>query len=139
MGYEPIKRAVYYASRLISAQKHQIFEHEDYDKIRKVYSIWIQMDVPKERRNTVIRYRIAEDSIFGDYRDAKRYYDLMTVVMVGMGDPNDEKAKEYPILRMMDVLFSDIMSEQEKKRILGGEFGVPMTEVVDTEVVNTLR
>ena len=37
-GYPIEKRAVYYCSRLISAQYGTIFAHSEYQKLRKVYS-----------------------------------------------------------------------------------------------------
>jgi hypothetical protein len=44
--YPLLKRAVYYASRLISSQKGTEFINSDYDKIKKVYTIWICMESP---------------------------------------------------------------------------------------------
>ena len=44
--YPLLKRAVYYASRLISSQKGTEFTNSDYDKIKKVYTIWICMESP---------------------------------------------------------------------------------------------
>ncbi len=43
-GYPLIKRGIYYASRLISAQRGTVFYKEDYGKLQKVYSIWICID-----------------------------------------------------------------------------------------------
>ena len=40
-GYPLTKRAIYYCSRMISAQHGSIFTKSEYGKIRKVYSIWI--------------------------------------------------------------------------------------------------
>ncbi len=40
-GYSLLKRAIYYCSRLISAQKNVEFTGSDYDGIQKVYSIFI--------------------------------------------------------------------------------------------------
>ena len=39
-GYPLTKRAIYYCSRMISAQHGPIFKKSEYGKIRKVYSIW---------------------------------------------------------------------------------------------------
>ena len=40
-SYPLTKRAIYYCSRMISAQHGPIFTKSEYGKIRKVYSIWI--------------------------------------------------------------------------------------------------
>ncbi len=38
-GYSLLKRATYYASRMISSQRGRDFHGDEYDKIRKVYTI----------------------------------------------------------------------------------------------------
>ena len=40
-GYPLTKRGIYYGSRMISAQYGTEFQNMDYDKLKKVYSIWI--------------------------------------------------------------------------------------------------
>ena len=62
VGYPVIKRAIYYCSRLISSQYNSEFEGPKYQEIKKVYSIWIVMNPPKERENTITRYRIVEEN-----------------------------------------------------------------------------
>ena len=49
-GYPLIKRALYYVSRLISAQHGTEFTHGHYEKIKKVYSIWICSQPPETAR-----------------------------------------------------------------------------------------
>ena len=48
-GYPIIKRALYYCSRMISSQYGSEFTETHYEKIRKVYSIWICPNPPKKR------------------------------------------------------------------------------------------
>ncbi|MGN0950892.1 MAG: hypothetical protein ACI4OH_09195, partial [Mitsuokella sp.] len=40
-GYPLLKRALYYCSRMISSQYGTVFTKSHYEKIQKVYSIWI--------------------------------------------------------------------------------------------------
>lgn len=47
LKYPLTKRAVYYGSRLISAQHGTVFTKSDYQKLRKVYSIWICVNPAK--------------------------------------------------------------------------------------------
>lgn len=35
------RRGIYYAARLITSQKGTVFKNDDYNAIKKVYSIWI--------------------------------------------------------------------------------------------------
>lgn len=37
LHYKLIKRAVYYAARLISSQKEKEFKNDDYDNIKKIF------------------------------------------------------------------------------------------------------
>ena len=46
LGYALLKRAIYYASRLISSQKETEFTGSSYDDLNKVYSIWLCTDSP---------------------------------------------------------------------------------------------
>lgn len=46
-GYPLIKRGIYYCSRMISAQYGTEFTKSHYEDIKKVYSIWICMNPPK--------------------------------------------------------------------------------------------
>lgn len=77
-----MKRAIYYCARMISSQKKDIFENSKYDDIVKVYSIWLYMNPPKERRNSITRYSIKEESLIGNVKEIVENYDLMSVVNV---------------------------------------------------------
>lgn len=123
--YPLIKRGIYYGSRMISAQKNRVFTNRHYEKIRKVYSIWIQMNVSKARANTITRYRIVEENVVGGVKEKESNYDLLTVIMLGLG--NAEGALEEPILRLLDVLLSISTKPEEKKRILERDFDIKMT------------
>ena len=63
VGYPLIMRAIYYCSRMISAQYGTEFVHEEYQNIKKVYSVFICMDPPKNRRNSITRYRLTEENL----------------------------------------------------------------------------
>ncbi len=41
LGYHISNRIVFYMCRMVSAQKNVEFFHSDYDKLKRVYSIWI--------------------------------------------------------------------------------------------------
>lgn len=123
--------AIYYASRMISAQKNRMFVKSHYEKIRKVYSIWIQMNVGEEKANTITEYSIAEKNVVGAVKETKRDYDLLTVIMLGLG--NADEATDKPILRLLDVLLSAETKPEEKKEVLEEDFDIPMTEVIREE------
>ena len=131
-GYPLIKRGIYYCSRMISAQYGTEFTEAHYDGIKKVYSIWICMNPPKSRRNTITRYYIAEDNLVGEVKETKSHYDLMAAVMICLGEPGDENYSG--ILRLLDVLFSVETNPKEKGQILENDFSIKMTQSIESEV-----
>lgn len=64
-GYPIVKRGIYYCSRMISSQDGVEFADSHYEKIKKVYSIWVCVNPPKYRKNTIARYTIREESLVG--------------------------------------------------------------------------
>ncbi len=124
--YPLIKRAIYYVSRLISAQKNKVFVNKHYEKIRKVYSIWIQMNVSGTKANTITKYRINEENVVGEVKEIEANYDLLTVIMIGLGKP--EQALDEPILRILDVLLSTDTKPDKKKEILQNDYDIAMSK-----------
>ena len=117
---------------MISAQYGTEFTKGEYGKIKKVYSIWVCMDPPKNRRNTITQYSIQEKHIIGDAVEQVRNYDLMSAVMICLGDEDD---KNYGgLLKFLEVLLSEEKSPETKKEILETEFDVPMTQTLESEV-----
>lgn len=133
-GYPLLKRAIYYCSRLISSQYGTEFIHAQYGKIKKVYSIWLCANPPKDHRNTITRYRMTEENMVGAVKEPVQHYDLLTVVVLCLGGP---KSENYGgILKLLDVLLSSEVRYTEKQRILRQEFDLAMTQTMETEVQN---
>lgn len=61
-GYPLVSRAIYYCSRLLSKQMNAPdgFQHFDYDKIKKVYSIWICIQHAREKDDATNVYSFVE-------------------------------------------------------------------------------
>ena len=60
-GYPIVKRNLYYCCRLVSSQYGTEFTNSHYEKIKKVYSIFICMNPPNYRKNTINQYSIQEE------------------------------------------------------------------------------
>ena len=131
-GYPIIKRNIYYCSRMISAQYGTEFTNAHYEKIKKVYSIFICMNPPKNRKNTINKYSIKEDNVVGNTKEEKENYDLLTAIMLCLGDPEEKIDSE--ILRLLEVLLSSKRTVEEKKQILEKEYDIKMTETIESEV-----
>ena len=97
-----------------------------------MYSLWICSHPPKDRRNTITRYSIREEPIVGEAKEDVKNYDLMSAVMICLGEETD---KNYGgLLKFLEVLLSDEKTAAAKKTILQHEFDVPMTQTLETEV-----
>ena len=131
-GYPLIMRAIYYCCRIISSQYGREFTGPHYEKIKKVYSIWICMKPPKSRENTITRYRLVEEHLVGEAIEPVRNYDLLSVVMLCLGGPDRENYDG--VLRMLDVLLSNETSEAEKRKILQNDYDIQMTQTMEREV-----
>ncbi len=131
-GYRLIKRGIYYCCRMISSQYGREFTGSNYAKIKKVYSIWICMNPPKKRENTITRYRLVEEHLVGEAVEPVRNYDLLSIIMLCLGGPDGENYDG--VLRMLDVLLSNETSEAEKRKILQDDYDIQMTQTMEQEV-----
>ncbi len=131
-GYPLIKRGIYYCCRMISSQYGREFTGAQYGKIKKVYSIWICMNPPKQRGNSITRYRLVEEHLVGAATEPVQNYDLLSIIMLCLGGPEGENYDG--ILRMLDVLLSNETGEAEKRKILQDDYNIQMTQAMQREV-----
>jgi len=131
-GYPLIKRGIYYCCRMISSQYGREFTGGQYGRISKVYSIWICMNPPKQRANTITRYRLVEERMVGAVTEPVRNYDLLSIIMLCLGGPDWENYDG--VLRMLDVLLSNETGEAEKRKILRDDYNIQMTQTMESEV-----
>ena len=125
-GYPLIKRALYYCARMISSQYGTIFKNFHYEKIKKVYSVWICLDPPENRKNTITSYQFKENNIVGKASENPETYDLMSAIMICLG--SFENAVDNSLLKLLDVLLSNHTDADTKKKLLEEDFDIPMTE-----------
>ena len=131
-GYPLLKRGIFYCGRMISSQAGTVFTKSHYEKLRKVYSIWLCTNPPKNRKNTINRYRMIEENMVGDVKEKVEDYDLLSLVMISLGDAKDKNFNG--ILKLLSILLSSEATPSEKKQILQDEFNIPMTQTIDREV-----
>ena len=127
-----MKRGFYYCGRMISEQYGAVFTDEHYEKIEKVYSIWICPDPAKKRKNGIFKYHTVEDIIYGTPYTKEQNYDLMEVVILNLGDA--DKESDLEILDLLNTLLSTTTPPEEKKQRLHDEFDIAMTVEFESEV-----
>ena len=131
-GYPIVKRNLYYCCRLVSSQYGTDFTNSHYEKIKKVYSIFICMNPPNYRKNTINKYSIKEEKMIGKFSESTKNYDLMTAIVICLGDAEDTNTTG--ILKLLEVLLSSERNAEEKKRILQEDFSIKMTQELEREV-----
>ena len=121
--YPLLKRAVYYASRLISSQKGTEFTNSDYDKIKKIYTIWICMEAP-HGKSAINRYQLKEQHLLHRYKEPCQNYDLIGIVFVYLGN---SKVKDQ-LINLLDLMFKSSKNASEKITALHNDFGIDLTQ-----------
>ena len=133
LTYPLMKRAVYYCSRLISSQYTVDFEKANYERVKKDYSIWLCMDTP-DGASGITRYRLTENQEYGAYREDRRNYDLLQVVMVYIGQGKRELGNR--LLNLLEEIFKSKDSAKDKRERLQKEYQIDLNEdeegMVDT-------
>ena len=131
-GYPLTKRGIYYCCRMISSQYGSVFTGSHYEKLKKVYSVWICMDPPKSRENTITRYFIQEGNLVGSVQEPVKNYDLLSVLLLCPGDPASQNSEG--ILKLLGILLSSKIKAEEKKKLLEQNFHVEMNRTMESEV-----
>lgn len=131
-GYDILNRAVFYVSRLISSQKGRDFENTNYNDIKRVYSIWLVMNMEK---NILTHMHLTQEDILGDYNWPGKK-DLFNIVMIGLAKELPEQGEETSLHRLLGALLSATLAAEKKLDIINTEYNIPieskLREDVDT-------
>ena len=131
-GYALITRAIYYLGRLISRQKGTVFEHDDYSKLQKVYSIWICPDPLKKNKNSIAEYGFTQTKTVGEVNEDPANYDKMKAIIISLNDDGMKESEN--IIRLLSTLLSTSETVENRKQILEDEFNIPMSEEMEKEM-----
>ena len=139
-GYSIVNRGIFYAARLISSQLNIEFANNglnsaQYDNMKKVYSIWICMDCPENKKDSIVSYSLTPDILYQgtESLDIDYTYDLMTVAVVHLS--GDAEQSKNQLIGMLDTLLGD-MDVKRKKQKLQEDFHIPMTVEIDQGVTD---
>ena len=137
-GYSIVNRGIFYVARLLSAQLNTEFTNNgsdsaQYDNMKKVYSIWICMDCPEDKKDSIVSYSLKPEILYQGNKNLNidYTYDYVGVVVVHLsGNP---EYSQNQLIGMLDTLLSK-MDVKAKKQKLQEEFQLPMTMEIDQEV-----
>ena len=86
---------------MLSAQLDTEFTAENYDEVKKVYSIWLCLNAPRHTVDTITEYGMAQKKLAGDFRGKARF-DLFSTKLT----PDEKMAllrEEYGIETTVEV------------------------------------
>ena len=122
--YKILNRAIFYVSRLISSQKERDFVNTNYDDIKQVFSIWICMNMDD---NSLSHIHLTKDEMLKPC-NWKGNLDLLNIVLIGITNEIPEHDEKYEMHRLIGVLLSSELKEQEKLDIIEHEYNIPISQ-----------
>lgn len=129
-SYHILNRAVFYVSRLVSSQKERDFVKTNYDDIRRVFSIWICMNMDE---NSMAYVHLAKDDLLGSY-SWKGGLDLLNIVLIGISNELPKHDKEYELHRLLSALLSMELTVDEKIGIIKREYDISVNDELRKDV-----
>ena len=129
-SYDILNRAIFYVSRMISSQKGRDFVKSNYNDIKRVYSIWICMNVDEHSMSHI---HLTRDDIIGSH-NWKGDIDLLNIVLLGLAEDLPEKTGKYELHRLLGALLSSKLNVDEKLDIIGNEFRIPLESDIRKDV-----
>ncbi len=131
--YDIFKRAVFYASRLISSQKGREFVKSNYNDIRRVYSIWLCLNMDK---NVMSHIHLSQDDLLDMYNWGSGI-DLFNIILIGVTKQIPSYRPEYELHRLISVLTSMLLEDSAKIVIMGKEYDIDISNEMESEA-NTM-
>ena len=131
-GYDIVTRGVFYGARMLSSQSGTEFSGDHFGDLRKVYSIWLCMDPPDYAENSIVRFCVRPEILYGKFPEkkiAEMQYDLMDVVLVFVSTGKSEEKDE--LCGMLEVLLDETADKESRLRSLEKEYGMKRTYEIE--------
>ena len=129
-SYAIVNRGIYYVSRLISSQKERDFNGSHYDDIKRVYSIWICMNMDE---NILSHIYLTKEDLVGKY-DWKGNLDIFNIIMIGLSKGLPENSEMYELHRLLGALLSQELTADDRLGIIGKEYDITVEEKLRKDV-----
>ena len=116
MKYRIITRGIFYAAKMLAEQYGRYFSHSNYQKLRKVYSIWICMNAPNYVGNAMVEYKISKNDRIGSVPEEEKSYDKLSVILICLNTKRG-LGEEGSLHHFLNVLLSPLLKPEEKAEI----------------------
>lgn len=120
--YKLLNRAIFYVCRLVSSQKERDFTNTNYNDIKRVYSIWLCMNM---KENTLNYIHLTQEQLLGNYNWQGKI-DMLNIIFIGLAEELPEKSIGYKLHRLLGTLFSEILSVKQKLNIIKNEYNISL-------------
>ena len=128
-GYPLSARGVYYGGRMLSMQYEDQIKGSRYENLKKVYSIWICLNPPKEERGSITEISLDKKVHVGYNRIRKEDYDKLSVILLYLSRESEEE-----ILGFLQTLLDETIQSERKLEILEKEYGIVMDNETRKEI-----
>ncbi len=129
-GYHILNRAVFYVSRLVSSQKERDFVKTNYNDIKRVFSIWVCMNMDE---NSMVYVHLTKDDLVGSY-PWQGGLDLLNIILIGISNELPKHDDKYELHRLLSTLLSIELSVDEKLGIMEKEYSIPLDDRIRKDV-----
>ena len=128
-GYPLSARGVYYGGRMLSMQYEDQIKGSRYENLKKVYSIWICLNPPKEERGSITEISLDKKVLLGYNKLRKEDYDKLSVILLYLGEESKNEC-----LGFLQTLFDGNIKEKRKIEVLEKDYGIKMNEELRKEI-----
>ena len=115
---------------MISSQKNRDFKGSNYNNIKKVYSIWVCMNMEEDSMNHI---HLTNDTIMGNHK-WKGEIELLNIIMIGVAENLSRKDESHELHRLLGALLSEKFKSAEKLDLLENEYHIAMEESIEEDV-----
>ena len=121
--YFLLNRAIFYVSRMVSSQKGRDFVHQNYNDMKRVFSIWLCMNMPS---NSMSYVHLTKEDILEHY-NWNGHLDLLNIVLLGIGRELPPQEEQYELYRLIGTLLSAELTVTQKLAIIETEYHIPLS------------
>ena len=121
--YQLLNRAIFYVSRMVSSQKERDFDKQNFDDMKRVFSIWLCMNIPS---NSMSYVHLTKEDILEHY-NWNGHLDLLNIVLLGIGRELPPQEEQYELHRLIGTLLSAELTVTQKLAIIETEYHIPLS------------
>lgn len=113
-GYPIEKRGMYYLTRELGSQLTLVTESTDYNSLEKCYSIWVcRDDIPQNEKFSISFIEMCNTKNYGNCQPEKKNYDLLTLIIIRLGDEVFNGAEGNPGYDVLKFLHAVMYPHKE--------------------------